>query len=67
VQREMNRRIKLAFQEKGIKMMPSASIMGFQHPLDVRVEMPDLPARPATDAPHEPVIRRSRRAGGSGP
>jgi hypothetical protein len=60
--------------------------MGFQHPLDVRVEMPDVPARPAADdppktieapspeavspdhdAPHEPVIRRPRRAGGSGP
>jgi small-conductance mechanosensitive channel len=86
VQREFNRRIKLAFQEQGIKMMPSASIMGFQHPLDVRVEMPDMPARPAADdpprtidapppeaaspdhdAPHEPVIRRPRRAGGSGP
>jgi small-conductance mechanosensitive channel len=54
VQREFNRRIKLAFQEKGIRMMPSASIMGFQHPLDVRVEMPDMPdmpARPAAEAP----------------
>jgi small-conductance mechanosensitive channel len=51
VQREFNRRIKLAFQEKGIRMMPSASIMGFQHPLDVRVEMPDMPARPATEPP----------------
>jgi small-conductance mechanosensitive channel len=85
VQREFNRRIKLVFQEKGIKMMPSANIMGFQHPLDVRVEMPDMPARPAAEPPrtidapppeaagpagqplHEPVIHRSRRAGGSGP
>jgi len=50
VQREYNRRIKLAFQEKGIRLMPSASILGFQHPLDVRVEMPDMPERPA-DAP----------------
>ncbi|WP_419758191.1 mechanosensitive ion channel family protein [Acidisoma sp.] len=47
VQREFNRRVKLAFQEKGIRMMPSASIMGFQHPLDVRVEMPEMPTRPA--------------------
>jgi moderate conductance mechanosensitive channel len=47
VQREFNRRIKLAFQEKGIRMMPSASIMGFQHPLDVRVELPEMPGREA--------------------
>ena len=46
VQREFNRRVKLAFQEKGIRMMPSASIMGFQHPLDVRVEMPEMTTRP---------------------
>jgi small-conductance mechanosensitive channel len=90
VQREFNRRIKLAFQEQGIRLIPSASIMGFQHPLDVRVEMPDMPSRPAAEPArtidvmpeyaggpedagpageplHEPVIRRSRRAGGSGP
>jgi hypothetical protein len=47
VQREFNRRVKLVFQEKGIRMMPSASILGFQHPLDVRVEMPEMPAHPA--------------------
>jgi small-conductance mechanosensitive channel len=40
VQREFNRRIKLAFQEKGIRLMPSATMLGFQHPLDVRVERP---------------------------
>jgi small-conductance mechanosensitive channel len=84
VQREFNRRIKIAFQEKGIRLIPSANIMGFQHPLDVRVELPDMPSRPATepprtidaapeaaepsgDAAHEPVVRRPRRAGGSGP
>jgi moderate conductance mechanosensitive channel len=80
VQREFNRRIKLAFQEKGIRMMPSASILGFQHPLDVRVEMPEMPARPAeapptieatADAPQADTPRadapRARRAGGSGP
>jgi small conductance mechanosensitive channel len=66
VQREFNRRIKLAFQEQGIRMMPSANILGFQHPLDVRVEMPEMPvhpaeARPTIEAP------RPRRAGGSGP
>jgi small-conductance mechanosensitive channel len=47
VQREFNRRIKLAFQEKGVRLMPSASIMGFQHPLDVRVELPEMPGREA--------------------
>jgi small-conductance mechanosensitive channel len=56
VQREFNRRVKLAFQEKEIRMMPSASIMGFQHPLDVRVEMPERrtetpPTIEATPAP----------------
>ena len=81
VQREFNRRVKLAFQEKGIRMMPSASIMGFQHPLDVRVEMPERLERPAEALPTEtpptgtpPTIEarpadtlRPRRAGGSGP
>jgi hypothetical protein len=51
VQREFNRRIKLAFQEHGIRMMPSASILGFQHPLDVRVELPDMPMHPAEGRP----------------
>ena len=74
VQREFNRRVKLAFQEKGIRMMPSASILGFQHPLDVRVEMPEMPAHPAearpaeaTPPPPPPNTLRPRRAGGSGP
>ncbi|WP_284947375.1 mechanosensitive ion channel domain-containing protein [Acidisoma cladoniae] len=38
VQREYNRRVKLVFQENGIRMMPSATIMSFQHPLDVRID-----------------------------
>jgi small-conductance mechanosensitive channel len=80
VQREFNRRLKLAFQEKGIRMMPSASILGFQHPLDVRVELPERPAetrpaetpptieaRPAEAKPVPPETLRARRAGGSGP
>ena len=79
VQREFNRRIKIAFQEKGIRLMPSATIMGFQHPLDVRVDMPDLPAR-QPERPSQPIdaatappeqetlnLRPARRAGGSGP
>ncbi len=77
VQREFNRRIKLAFQEKGVRLMPSASIMGFQHPLDVRVEMPEIPGREA-DGPQtieatvaqqdhpRPETSWPRRAGGSG-
>ena len=70
VQREFNRRIKLAFQEKGIRMMPSATIMGFQHPLDVRVEMPEMPVHPAEAPPTieaTPDAARPRRAAGSGP
>jgi small-conductance mechanosensitive channel len=72
VQREFNRRIKRAFQEKGIRMMPSANIMGFQHPLDVRVELPDMPSRPAAEPPATidappPALPPARRAGGSGP
>jgi small-conductance mechanosensitive channel len=39
VQRELNRRIKIAFQEQGILIMPTASVVAFQHPLDVRLEM----------------------------
>lgn len=41
VQRELNRRIKLAFQEAGIRIMPPANVNAFQHPLDVRVELPE--------------------------
>jgi hypothetical protein len=80
VQREFNRRIKRTFQEKGIRLMPSANILGFQHPLDVRVEMPEMPARPverpptiealpaeALPAEVAPDVPRPRRAGGSGP
>jgi small-conductance mechanosensitive channel len=53
VQREFNRRIKLAFQQQGIRLMPSASILGFQHPLDVRVELPEMPVHPAEGQPGE--------------
>jgi moderate conductance mechanosensitive channel len=73
VQREFNRRIKLAFQEKGIRLMPSANILGFQHPLDVRVELPEMQrpdaAAPTIEATPEQTtlnLRPSRRAGGSG-
>ncbi len=40
VQRELNRRIKIAFQERGLRIMPTANVLAFQHPLDVRVEVP---------------------------
>jgi moderate conductance mechanosensitive channel len=44
VQREFNRRVKMAFQEEGIRMMPAVtSVTGFHHPLDVRLR----PPRPA--------------------
>jgi small-conductance mechanosensitive channel len=46
VQRELNRRIKLAFQEKGIRLIPGMTILSMQHPLDVRVELPEAPERP---------------------
>jgi moderate conductance mechanosensitive channel len=39
VQREFNRRVKMVFQEKGIRMMPAViGMTGFPHPLDVRME-----------------------------
>lgn len=40
IQRELNRRIKLAFQEKGIPLMPTGSLLALQHPLDVRMARP---------------------------
>jgi small-conductance mechanosensitive channel len=62
VQREFNRRIKLAFQEKGIRLMPSATIMGFQHPLDVRVEMPEMPAQSPPTIEARPAEARPAEA-----
>jgi moderate conductance mechanosensitive channel len=38
VQREFNRRVKIALQAAGICMMPIASVTGFRHPLDIRLE-----------------------------
>lgn len=48
VQRELNRRVKITFQKEGIRLMPSATVMAMQHPLDVRVEPPPRPARQVT-------------------
>jgi small-conductance mechanosensitive channel len=72
VQRELNRRIKIAFQEQGLRMMPTASVLAFQHPLDVRVEMPeteavsprhiaaqDMPAAPTAPAPRQLPAKES--------
>ncbi|HVJ55695.1 MAG TPA: mechanosensitive ion channel domain-containing protein [Aliidongia sp.] len=38
VQREFNRRIKIAFQKKGIRMLPTVAVTGFRHPLDVKLQ-----------------------------
>lgn len=43
VQRELNRRIKITFQEQGIRIIPTSTVLSFQHPLDVRVETPEPP------------------------
>jgi small-conductance mechanosensitive channel len=50
VQREFNRRVKLSFQKEGIRMLPSVTVTGFRHPLDVRIEQSAAPP-PAGDAP----------------
>ncbi|WP_459697849.1 mechanosensitive ion channel domain-containing protein [Acidisoma sp. C75] len=50
IQRELNRRIKLAFQEKGFHLMPSGNVLALQHPLDVRVERPPRPEAAAAAA-----------------
>lgn len=47
VQRELNRRVKIAFQKEGITLLPSGTVMALQHPLDVKVELPERPARAA--------------------
>lgn len=57
VQRELNRRIKLTFQEKGIRLIPVTTTLALQHPLDVRVELPDPPARGKAGAGPRPPAR----------
>jgi len=44
VQREFNRRVKLACQQEGIRMLPPTGLTAFRHPLDVRVEQPEREA-----------------------
>ncbi len=42
VQREFNRRVKLAFQTENIRMLPpTVRITDFRHPLDVRTRQPE--------------------------
>jgi small-conductance mechanosensitive channel len=50
VQREFNRRVKLAFQKEGIRMLPPTGLTTFRHPLDVRVETPEREAPPGSGA-----------------
>ena len=51
VQREFNRRVKMAFQKEGIRMMPMVSSMtGFHHPLQVRLERPRVTRHLADEA-----------------
>ena len=49
VQREFNRRVKIALQAEGICMMPIASVTGFRHPLDIRLERRAV-AKPVVDS-----------------
>ena len=49
VQREFNRRVKIALQAEGICMMPIASVTGFRHPLDIRLERRTT-GKPVADA-----------------
>ena len=52
VQREFNRRVKIALQAEGICMMPIASVTGFRHPLDIRLERRAV-AKPVVDSCRE--------------
>jgi moderate conductance mechanosensitive channel len=59
VQREFNRRVKIAFQAEAICMMPIASLTGFRHPLDIRLER-RAAAKPVVDScPAVSVITKS--------
>jgi moderate conductance mechanosensitive channel len=49
VQREFNRRVKIALQAEGICMMPIASVISLHHPLDIRLERRAI-AKPVVDA-----------------
>jgi len=53
VQREFNRRVKLAFQQEGIRMMPpNITVAALQRPLEIKMERPEA-AKPGVKAvPH---------------
>jgi len=63
VQREFNRRVKTAFQEAGIRMMPPVTVMSFRHPLDIRLERPDVAERKAASSPRRHVAVTEKRDG----
>ena len=51
VQREFNRRVKIAFQEHGIRMTPTISVTSLRHPLDIKFESLDAAEVPAHPGP----------------
>jgi small-conductance mechanosensitive channel len=52
VQREFNRRVKLAFQREGIRMLPSdITVAALQRPLEIRMERPAVAKREVKAAP----------------
>jgi moderate conductance mechanosensitive channel len=54
VQREFNRRVKIALRKEDIRMMPTVSVTDFRHPLDVKLERPAA-MQQALDARRPPV------------
>ena len=52
VQREFNRRVKIAFQEAGIRMLPSnITVAALQRPLEVKMERLEVAKQQATPVP----------------
>jgi small-conductance mechanosensitive channel/nitrogen fixation-related uncharacterized protein len=62
VQREFNRRVKIAFQKAGIRMMPPVTVMGFRHPLDIRLERPETQGRAVVSPTRKHVAAGERTA-----
>jgi moderate conductance mechanosensitive channel len=49
VQREFNRRVKIAFQKAGIRMLPpNITVTALQRPLEIKIERPEAAKQPAT-------------------
>jgi small-conductance mechanosensitive channel len=61
VQREFNRRVKIAFQEQGIRMTPTISVTSLRHPLDIELQMPD-----AADTTSPPADRANAKKSSRG-